>query len=209
MYDHILVAQAPSLSLTPKTRNNMFHFRTEMFHARLGWNVPLREGLDMDIYDDLDPVYFNSLNGDRQIEGSARLLPTTGPYMLPELFPQLLRGEAAPQDPAIWELSRFAVIPSDAANQGQLPVHPVTSGMLQCLADYARQHGISQFVIVTTTALERLLIRMGLSMYRFGDGKPTRIGRTLCVAVWINIDTRTFAALGLTQGHMSFSCEAA
>lgn len=199
MYNHILVAKGSSEVLDPTTRERMFRFRTEMFLNRLRWEVPLRNGLDIDVYDDLDPVYFNAINRNYRIEACGRLLPTTGPYMLPEIFPTLLRGEEAPRTPSIWELSRFAVTPCAGTQRYQAAFHPITTHMLQSFAAYARGQGITHYVIVTTTALERLLLRMGLSMRRFGDGIATRIGRTLCVAAWIKIDRKTFSALGLTH----------
>ena len=89
-----------------QTMRRMFRFRHRVFHERLGWEVESRNGLEMDRFDALDPVYMVSENIRKEIDGSWRLLPTTGPYMLKDTFPQLLRGEAAPRDPAVWEISR-------------------------------------------------------------------------------------------------------
>lgn len=60
--------------------------------------------------------------------GAVRLLPTTGPDMLRDVFPMLAPG-GAPDSPLIWESSRFAINPailSDAerptANHGLVEV---------------------------------------------------------------------------------------
>ena len=44
-----------------------------------------------------------------EVLGCWRLLPTTGPNMLKDTFPQLLHGHPAPHQTDVWELSRFAV----------------------------------------------------------------------------------------------------
>src|SRR3546814_13625445 len=44
-----------------------------------------------------------------RVVGTWRMLPTTGPYMLRDVFPQLLDGLPPPCGPRIWEGSRFAV----------------------------------------------------------------------------------------------------
>ena len=48
-------------------------------------------------------------NNPAEIIGGWRLRPTTLPYMMKDVFPQLLGGTPAPVRPDIWEISRFAV----------------------------------------------------------------------------------------------------
>ncbi len=103
--------------------------------------------------------------------------------MLRDIFPQLLRGEAAPENSRIWEISCFAVDPVSEPHDEQAPAHPVTLQILQKGYEAARASGIHQFVAVTSVAMERLLLKLGIPMQRFGDGKATRVGKVLSVAV--------------------------
>ncbi|MGH8604362.1 MAG: acyl-homoserine-lactone synthase, partial [Gammaproteobacteria bacterium] len=77
----------------------MFRLRHTVFRERLGWEVNGAQGQERDPYDDLAPVYIIARNDQRKVEGCWRILSTTGPYMLKDTFPELLRGEPAPTDP--------------------------------------------------------------------------------------------------------------
>jgi len=188
--DRILVAAADELQTSPEVLDHMFRFRHKVFHDRLGWDVASVDGREVDRFDELNPVYMVARNRVGTVEGCWRLLPTTGPYMLKDTFPELLQDESAPVASDIWELSRFAAESSDSGDLAQAAVSPVTFVMFQAMVDYALQHGIRQYVTVTSVALERLLRRMGMPVSRFGDGKARRIGKVLTVACRIEINTQ-------------------
>jgi len=129
-----------------------------------------------------------------EVLGCWRLLPTMGPNMLKDTFPQLLHGQRAPQQPDVWELSRFAVtVPKyESAGFGfsEIPIK-----MMRTLFDFARINGIARYVTVTTVAVERLIRRLGVNVSRLGP--PIKIGRVMTVACYIEIDEITeFALLG-------------
>jgi N-acyl-L-homoserine lactone synthetase len=67
--------------------HDMFVARKEVFCDRLGWNVTLRGGEERDRYDDMDSLYILAVDAQRKAAlGSLRLLPTTGPTMLKDIF---------------------------------------------------------------------------------------------------------------------------
>ena len=95
--------------LAPEMLDSMHEFRRAMFVGRLDWALPLIGGTERDQYDTAEAIYLIAYHEDaRRVTACARLLPTTGSYMLPELFPELLGETPAPRHPSIWELSRFA-----------------------------------------------------------------------------------------------------
>ncbi|MDH5180925.1 MAG: GNAT family N-acetyltransferase, partial [Gammaproteobacteria bacterium] len=102
-----------------QTLFNMFRFRHKIFHDRLKWDVNSIHGMEYDEFDALNPYHMIASNDKKEIEACWRILPTTGPYMLKDTFPELLRGEEAPQRDDIWELSRFAVAPSEKNHHNQ------------------------------------------------------------------------------------------
>lgn len=167
---------------------DMFAFRHEVFYRKLGWEVQTRYQLEYDEFDDMDPVYMVAEDDGGEIEGCWRLLPTLGPYMLRDTFPQLLRGELAPGNSHVWELSRFAVAVGEDAAVQQAPLNDVTLEMIRKVYDFALAHDIHEYVTVTSVALERLLKRTGLPIRRFGDGKAQRVGKVLTVACHVDID---------------------
>lgn len=87
----------------------MHRLRAKVFKGRMGWEVPIMSGMEIDGYDALDPYYMMIREPAKGLRGGMRVLPTEGPYMLKDTFPELLYGHPAPEDPKIWEISRFAI----------------------------------------------------------------------------------------------------
>jgi acyl homoserine lactone synthase len=187
----------------------MFRFRHKVFRERLGWEVESRHGLEIDRYDELEPVYMVSQNDHQEIMGSWRLLPTMGPYMLKDTFPQLLCGAPAPQDPHIWEVSRFATVTSSPRGRVQANLGQVTFDMIRSLLPFAEEHGIRHYVFVTSVALERLVTRIGLPLRRFGDGQAQRVGKVLSVACWLDVNEQFRQAVGSGKVAVTAGEEAA
>ncbi|MHB8623414.1 MAG: acyl-homoserine-lactone synthase [Sulfuricaulis sp.] len=184
----ILLAKANDRFLDKETLNAMFRFRHKVFYERLGWEVPIQDGIERDNYDELNPVYLVAKNRCGEIEGCWRLLPTTGPYMLKDTFPQLLCGDQAPQDPTIWEMSRLAVLPSNSSERVQVTLNAITFDLIRTVYEFSIQNDIHRYVLVTSVAVERLLKRIGFPIHRLGNHKPQYVGKVLTVACCVDIN---------------------
>jgi len=191
----ILAGRATEPGMDWASLDGMFRLRDEVFHKRLGWDVLSQGGLERDKFDDMDPVYLIARANERRVDGCTRLLPTTGPYMLSDVFPQLLQGEDAPQDAFTWELSRFTA--NADRNNPQAGIGDISLGLMRTAVEYAENHGITRYVAVTSAAMERMLRGIGMPTRRLGEGKAIRIGKVLTVACYIPIDGRTRAALAM------------
>lgn len=190
----IVLARRGESGLDQQVVRGMFRLRHEVFRDRLRWDVPSRDGLEYDEFDRYDPVYTVVTNEQREIVGCWRLLPTTGPYMLRDVFPQLLHGHEAPCDPDVWEISRFAVT-SRGGDDRRYGFGGISVRMMQGLVTFAWENGISRYVAVTSTGVERMLRRLGLSVTRYGP--PQRIGEVDAVACAIEFYRQTRAALDM------------
>lgn len=93
---------------------DMHRLRFRVFKERLGWAVHAEYGTERDRFDALEPVYLLHRGNDDRLHGCVRLLPSTGPTILRDVFPQLLGGNPCPSDPRIWESNRFALELSQA-----------------------------------------------------------------------------------------------
>jgi acyl homoserine lactone synthase len=162
----------------------MHTLRAKVFKGRLGWEVPVLSGMEIDGYDALEPEYMMMREpGGGLLRGCWRLLPTEGPYMLKDSFPELLHGQQAPLDPRIWELSRFAI---ETEGCGAFGFSEVTMESIAAIIRYGHDIGLSQYVTVTTTAIERMLRRAGVKTRRLGD--PLKIGIETAVALYVDIE---------------------
>lgn len=194
---HAFLIRPDSTHTDPRILRGMFRLRHRVFRETLQWDVSSENGLERDRFDDLQPVYNLTCDGWQRVSGTMRLLPTTGPTMLGEIFPQLLRGEAMPCQPQTWEISRFAVAPPEGRATAQANISGETLALLRKAAEFGRDNGIRDYVFVTSVAVERLLRRLGLPVQRFGDGQAQRIGRVLSVACWLPVNEAVCKTLGL------------
>jgi len=160
----------------------MHTLRAKVFSGRLGWEVPVLSGMEIDGYDALDPAYMLLREPDGALRGCWRLLPTEGPYMLKDSFPQLLEGRQAPSDPHIWELSRFALETDKDSRYG---FSDMTLDAFANVVRYGIENGITHYVTVTTTAMERLTRRAGVVTSRLGA--PQQIGIENAVAFYVDV----------------------
>lgn len=167
----------------------MYRLRYQVFHQRLGWDVKVCNGLERDRFDNDHAVYMVTTDITKVLSGGWRLLPTTRDYMLSDVFPQLLRGERTPRDRRIWEISRFAVDTKERADTAAFSLGQTAGLLLVDAVRFALENNITRYVLVTSVAVERLLIGTGILIHRFGP--PTRIGRVMSVACWVDIDAHT------------------
>jgi acyl homoserine lactone synthase len=168
----------------------MHRLRAKVFKDRMGWEVPIISGMEIDGYDALDPYYLMIREPEKGLRGCWRALPTMGPYMLKDTFPELLYGHPAPEDPKTWELSRFAI---EAEGPQGFGFSGVSLDALREIAIFGDKMGIEHYVTVTTSSIERLLRRAGIALTRFGS--PIRIGVENAVALDIDIGEQTHEAL--------------
>lgn len=168
----------------------MYRLRARVFKERMGWDVPVMSGMEIDGYDALDPSYMLISEKNDNLRGCCRLLPTEGPYMLRDTFPELLHGHSAPEDSAIWELSRFAIETDGRPGFG---FAELALESMREMVSFGDQMGIDRYVIVTTTAIERMLRCAGIAITRFGP--PIKIGVENSVALEIDLGEKTHRAL--------------
>ena len=159
---------------------DMVRFRYQVFVETLGWKLASPgEGIELDEYDRPDTMYVIARDESGDVTGSARLLPTTRPYLLGEVFPQLLQGQPVPASAKIWELSRFAAVDFSARRTSALSQFssPVAVGLLRAALRVAGERGAERLITVSPLGIERLLRRAGFIAHRAArpcivDGHP-------------------------------------
>lgn len=154
-------------------------YRHKVFVEKLGWQLQCDDSLEYDQFDRDDTVYVVAQNDADEVIGTARLLPTTRPYLLSEVFPQLLNGAQPPCSPDVWELSRFAAVDFNSRGSSALEQFssPIAVGLLRASQQCAAAHGAKRFITVSPLGVERLLRRAGFQAHRLAppvvvDGSP-------------------------------------
>ncbi len=181
------------------TLDQMFRLRKATFHDRLGWDVRLEGDWEIDQFDELNPTYVLSVNEETgQVVGSLRLLPTTGPNMLMDVFPQLLEEKSSIRSGSIWESSRFCVDRSKHSQRSGNSVAVATAELMAAVGELALSAGVTQIVTVTDLTLERIFSKMGCLADRLGD--PCQVGKTKAVAVFWPVTASLLSDIKTTSG---------
>lgn len=186
-----------SNDFSPELENAVAAYRHKIFIERLGWPLPVTNGMERDQFDRSDTIYVVARSSNGDICGCARLLPTTRPYLLSEVFPNLLAGMPVPRAHDIWELSRFAAAVTDPHAKPTIDAAANTRGLLAASVASAAAQGATRLITVSPLGVERLLHRLGVHAHRAGppvyvDGKPV-------FACWIEIDEQTTSSLGIAS----------
>ena len=172
----------------------MHRLRSRVFKGRLNWDVTSDNGREWDHFDSLDPIYIVANDEDGRVAGTWRMLPTTGPYMLRDVFPQLMDGLPPPASPRIWEGSRFAVdCDYDGSKAGLAALSRTTAEIFCAVVELSMALGAEELVTVYDARIARLLPRLGVvPTWR---GTPVRIGNTIAMAGRFDISDDVLATI--------------
>jgi acyl homoserine lactone synthase len=182
-------------SLDDLPSNILFHlgaFRHRVFVQRLRWDipgVPRNATSEWDEFDAGATVHLVALSANDEVCGCARLMPTTGPHLLRDVFPQLAGSDPLPSSPLIWEMSRFAGSglpdPRTGSNSG-MSLFPYAMALALSL-------GATRVIGEVSRSVARLYRRFGLDLSDIGVGNAH--GQSDIVACAIDLGPSTFHKL--------------
>lgn len=181
----------------------MYRLRARVFRDRLGWDVTVRDGMERDRYDDCGPVYIIYADAaGREVKGSLRLLPTTGPTLLADTFADTLPDAALLSAPTIWECTRFCINEDALGVRGAEEAMFASAELFAALGEVAISAGIESILGNFDAAMLRLYRRIGCEVELLGStrkyGRPVYLG-TFAVSETIlkRIKARWFASPAL------------
>ncbi|MFD0909021.1 acyl-homoserine-lactone synthase [Ruegeria arenilitoris] len=162
--------------------DEMFKLRARVFGDRLGWEVNIQDGREFDQFDSLNPAHVVSINDEGDVVGCMRLLQTTGPHMLADVFSSILDGEPPIRSAQVWEATRFCVDTKRLGRgRGKNSVSYVTSEVMIGSFEYAQEAGVLDSVAVIDPVMNRVLQRSGNAPYDYvGTAKP--MGKVVAMA---------------------------
>lgn len=173
----------------------MYRQRYEIYVKRRKWSGLRPVGdLEKDQYDTPSAIYLLVQDDAEDILAGLRLLPTTGPHIFGDLFPQL-SASGVPKGPAILELTRFYVAPfkSSKAVRDWL-VGVLCAGMIE----YCQANGIHQITSVIDTFLLKLMLSMEWRVRPLG--LPQRYPEGEAIAVVVDMTQEILLSTRRTKG---------
>jgi len=153
--------------------DGMYRDRKRVFVDWLKWNIPVTADVyEIDQFDTDDAVYL--IESDRQGRhlASIRLLPTSKPHLLSEVFSDLCEGPI-PRGRDVWELTRFCVSPDRIKVDGKRLMNLMWTSSVE----FAVSNRISEYSCVTHLAFLSQILAAGwdttpLGLPKMVDGAP-------------------------------------
>ena len=171
----------------------MHRLRRRVFEERLGWDVEIIGDQEIDSFDSHHPTYLVQCDRAGRVSGCVRMMCTTGPTMLRDVFPQLLQGVEMPECEFVWECSRFALDFDEPSPSGRGGISIATYELFAGMVEFALSQGMKEIVTVTDVRLERLSRRASWGLRRIAP--PMKIGETMAVAGCLDVSRPALARL--------------
>jgi acyl-homoserine lactone synthase len=143
------------------------------------------DGREIDQFDTPATVYLMALEG-RRVVGSHRLVPTTEPTLMSDIFPILSLKEPI-RRPDVYELSRVFVVKERRGEKAQPRIESI---VMAGTMEYGLIEGLSQFTIVMETWWVPRFQEMGWNPRPLG--LPVDINGMNCIGVTVDISERAW-----------------
>ncbi|PJG49624.1 autoinducer synthase [Sphingobium sp. LB126] len=163
----------------------MHRDRKRVFVDFRKWNVPVVNGeFEIDQFDGPRTVYCIASDEYGAHNGSIRLLPSTAPHILGDLFPELC-DEEVPTGPGIWELTRACLSPRLTPMARKQTRNALTTAVVE----YALYRGITAYTCIADSGWWSQVLALGWDCRPLG--LPRLIDRTMTGALQIEITPAT------------------
>ena len=166
--------------------DDMFRLRARVFAGRLGWEVNIENDMEIDQFDHMDPSYIIGVDDNMNVISCARVLQTTGPHMLSDVFNAILCGQDPVRSPTIWESTRFCV--DTARLKGEKSKHTVSTATCELMLgilEYAQDSGITDIITVIDPVMERVLKRSNNAPHGY-VGETVPMGKVKALAALLD-----------------------
>jgi acyl homoserine lactone synthase len=152
MIDCVTIANA---HLFGNALASMYRLRYKVFIRQEQWRVPTWRDMEYDQYDTPAAHYLVWRDNRGEVRGMSRLSPTDRPYMLKDIWPDMVTVGDLPASPLVWEGTRFAV-------DADLPValrRRVIAELVAGYAEFGLAMGLEHFIGIMPPAVWRVVFR--------------------------------------------------
>ena len=169
----IKVITSDNIDDYPELMEKVWRFRHVQFVERLGWRELASEsGREKDRFDTDDAIHLIA-EKKGEVVGYSRLLRTSGPHLLSDVYPEIMQGRDWPRESTVYEWTR-CISDADAGRFGEVQAsHLLITGVLEfCLTA-----GIKGMIVETHPKLVTWMLETGyevepLQMPQMMNGVP-------------------------------------
>lgn len=170
----------------PALHRAMLRDRKIVLIDRLGWDLESPDGLhEIDSYDADDTLYLivHQPETGRHL-GSVRLLPSTGPHLLGDIFPHLCAA-GVPVGADVWEITRLVTAPGLSRAEAL----QVRRQLSIALFEHALEQGITRYTMVTHMPWLPSLLSIGWDAEPLGLPAGEGVNAVAALQIFVNAET--------------------
>ncbi len=185
----------------------VWRFRHRWFVERFGWqDLKKDDGREIDQFDTKDAVHLVLCGKDDRVVGYSRLLKTSAPHLLSDVYPDLMGGMSWPTGATIYEWTRCVADPQ-VMLEGVSATNMLSTGVLEfCLTA-----GISALIVETHPKLLEAMVEFEWNAVPLCA--PQMYGNNMLVVIHAGITARALMAhhrnYGVTGSVLDLSHEPA
>lgn len=140
----IKIIDGRNLQQNAHLMEKVWRLRHEVFVEEKGWEAIRRsDGREIDQFDTGEALHILYIQ-DENILGYSRLLPTLGPHLLSDVYPQLCDGEV-PRSKQMWEWTRFCTEKSHRGSVRSLSY--VSNCLLSAIVEWGMANDVHEIGI--------------------------------------------------------------
>lgn len=163
----------------------LFKLRHKVFVHGRKWTLPTKTDMEIDQYDVPEAVYFCGQDDNGDVECHVRLTPTVTHSLLADYFPHLVEGRLSPRGEAIYEATRYIVMPTKKSRQSN---RAAKANLLLKMLEWADDNGVTHIQTVIDTATFASFCEMTSKTEALGlsspyGGGPGITGGGECMAI--------------------------
>jgi acyl-homoserine lactone synthase len=160
----------------------MFRMRHRIYVERRKWvDLARPDKREVDQFDNEDATYLLGIDDTGEVYAGLRLVPTTGPHLIRDVFPHAVQWGPIPQAKHILEFTRYFV----GRRQPGITSRQTAGNLLCAMFEYGLARSISHFSLLCDSFFLPHMLECGWSVRPLGRPLPYPEGE--CIAVLFEV----------------------
>lgn len=174
---------------------SIFRLRYKMLVDAQYWDVPRFQGMEYDQFDTPAATYLVWTDDKGEVRGTVRATPTDRPYMLKELWPDMVTTQDLPSSLSVWEATRYCI---DDSLPKELRTR-IKCELTLAFIEFGLKNDIKEMIGVMPKKLwESCFIKLGWDIQFLGNAK--QVGADVIFAGLMPINLSVLAAVRKSTG---------
>jgi acyl-homoserine lactone synthase len=174
----------------------MHRIRHDIYVGRRGWKALERDdGLDIDQFDTEAATYLMGVDSMGRVTAALRLMPTTGPHLLRDVFSHTVTWGRVPCSDKIYEFTRYFIVSEREHAAGRRHA----AGQLLCaMFEFGLSMGLTHISLLCDTFFLPTILELGWKTRPLG--LPTPYDEGSCVALLFEVSEAALVSTREARG---------